>query len=88
MSTNSEGPEVRPRPAPRNPEAGDRFRALLHRKNLTAPELAQRAGVAAATVYRCVAGETIPNDETLDKLAGPLGLTPGGLLDVILGRAS
>ena len=74
--------EVRPRPAPKMPVSGEKFTALVQRKGFKdMAELAQRAGLAAATVYRCAAGETAPRRDTLEKLAKALAMTPGELFD-------
>jgi transcriptional regulator with XRE-family HTH domain len=58
---------------------GDRLKALRIEQALTQAELADKAGVNAATVARLERNETEPHMPTVRKLAAALGVHPRAL---------
>jgi len=60
---------------------GKNLRLLRQRQALTQAQLAEKAGVTAATVARCERNERQPNMSTLAKLAKALGVPPAELIE-------
>ncbi len=60
---------------------GENLRRLRVREAMTQAELAQKAGVTAATVARAERNEREPNMSTLRKLANALGVHPSKLIE-------
>ncbi len=60
---------------------GSRLRAMRIREALTQEQLADRAGVTAATVARAERNERQPHMTTLRKLADALGVHPSELIE-------
>ena len=60
---------------------GKNLRRLRVREAMTQAELAQKAGVTAATVARAERNEREPNMSTLRKLANALGVHPSELIE-------
>ena len=55
---------------------GERLLLAQHRADLTQKELAEKSGVATATIRRAVAGQFTPRIGTTAKLAAALGIDP------------
>lgn len=51
------------------------IRTIRRRQGLTAEQLAAKAGLASATVYRAERGIGTPGEQTLTAIAGVLGVT-------------
>ncbi len=60
---------------------GENLRRLRVREAMTQAELAQKAGLTAATVARAERNEREPNMSTLRKLANALGVHPSDLIE-------
>lgn len=59
--------------------AASPIRVLRRSKGITAEQLAARAGLASATVYRAERGLATPSEETLAAIAEVLGVDPSDL---------
>lgn len=55
---------------------GERLLLAQHRAGLTQKQLAERSGVAVATIRRALDGQFTPRIETTFKLANALGVDP------------
>ena len=62
-------------------EIGEYIRNLRRAKNYSQRKLAYLSGVSNATINRVENGISLPDPDTLKKLAGPLGAAYTGLLD-------
>lgn len=56
-----------------------RLKAVRDDRDIENQEVAEAVGVDPASVGRCFRGETMPNDDTLVRLAAYLGVTPAWL---------
>jgi len=61
------------------------IRRIRRQRHITVEELAAKAGVSSATVYRAERGVHEPTRSTRERIARALGVTPGELLADIHG---
>ncbi len=54
---------------------GPELRRIREERGLTVEELAEKSGVSVTTIRVSERGQREPSDDTVARLAGPLGLT-------------